>query len=110
MDWIVGAIASIAFVIATTAMFRVTNIPAEILRKVEAALKAAIAKLTADADENAKLLKQYSDRILEIERRVESGLSTKANTSAELTKLRADNEKLRDEATRLRVAAKKPVR
>ena len=110
MDWIVGAIASIAFVIATTAMFRVTNIPAEILRKVEAALKAAIAKLTADADENAKLLKQYSDRILEIERRVESGLSTKANTSAELTKLRADNEKLRDEAIRLRVAAKKPVR
>jgi len=110
MDWIVGAIASIAFVIATTALYRISNIPAEILRKVETALKAAIGVLKADAEENAKLLKQYSDRILEVERRVETGLSAKANTSAELTKLRADNEKLRDEAARLRVAAKKPVR
>ena len=110
MDWIVGVIATIAFVIATTALFRIGNIPAEIQRKVEISLKAAIGMLRADAEENAKLLKQYSDRILEVERRVESGLSTKANTSAELTKLRADNEKLRDEAARLRVAAKKPVR
>ncbi len=108
MDWIVGAIASIAFVIATTALFRTTNIPAEILRKVEQQLKAAIGLLKADAEENAKLLKQYSDRILELERRVESGLTTKANTSAELTKLRADNEKLRAEAVKLRTAAKRP--
>ena len=110
MDWIVGVIATIAFVIATTALFRTNNIPAEVLRKVEIALKAAIGMLKADAEENAKLLKQYSDRILEVERRVESGLSTKANASAELTKLRGENEKLRDEVGQLRVSAKKPVR
>jgi len=110
MEWIIGAIASIAFVIATTALFRTNNIPGEILRKVEAALKAAIARMAADSEENAKLLRQYSDRILEVERRVESGLTSKVNASAEITKLRADNEKLREEAARLRVAGKKPGR
>ena len=110
MEWIIGAIASIAFVLATAALIRGNNIPAEILRKVEIQLKAAIGMLKADADENAQLLKQYSDRILEVERRVETGLSAKANQSAELTKLRAENEKLRDEAARLRVAGKKPGR
>ena len=109
MDWIVGAIASIAFVIGTTALFRLNNIHVEILRKVEITLKTAIGMLKADADENAKLLKQYSDRLLELEKRVEGGLHTDANKSAEINKLKGENDKLRNEVMRLRVPAKKPV-
>ena len=109
MDWIVGAIASIAFVIGTTALYRTGNVYEAILEKVGMILKAAIGRLMIDADENAKLLKQYSDRLLELERRIESGLHADANKSAELNKLRTENERLRVEAARRGAAVKKPV-
>ena len=95
VDWIIGVIAVIAFVIATSTMWRMGNAEAQLTKKLEVSVRAALGALKVDADENAALLKRMSDRILELERRQESAQHSKANKEAELAKLRAENKQLR---------------
>ena len=85
----------IAFVIATSTMWRMGNAEAQLTKKLEVSVRAALGALKVDADENAALLKRMSDRILELERRHERAQHSKANKDAELAKLRAENQRLR---------------
>lgn len=95
MDWIIGVIAVIALVIATSTMWRMSNAQAQLTKKLDVSLRAALGALKVDADENAALLKRMSDRILDLERRHENAHHSKANKEAELAKLRAENQRLR---------------
>ena len=95
VDWIIGVIAVIAFVVAASTMWRMGNAQAQLTKKLDVSLRAALGALKADADENAALLKRMSDRILELERRHERAQHSKANKEAELAKLRAENQRLR---------------
>ncbi len=95
VDWIIGVIAVIALVIATSTMWRMSNAQAQLTKKLDVSLRAALGALKVDADENAALLKRMSDRILDLERRHENAHHSKANKEAELAKLRAENKRLR---------------
>ena len=64
VDWVIGAAALIALVIAIGANRRISNMRDEGSRRIEVSLKSAIGILKADADENAQLLKRMSDQIL----------------------------------------------
>ena len=95
MDWILGGFSFVAVVIAISALRRITGMQAQISRKMEGTLRVALGRLKADADENAKLMKRMSDRILKIERRVSLSQRAEVNARAELTKLKKENQKLR---------------
>ncbi len=95
MDWVIGAAALIALVIAIGANRRINNMRDEVSRRIEVSLKSAIGILKADADENAQLLKRMSDRILKMEKRQVQVQHSEANKKAELTKLRTENKRLR---------------
>ncbi len=95
MDWVIGAAALIALVIAIGANRRISNMRNEVSRRIEVSLKSAIGILKADADENAQLLKRMSDRILKMEKRLVQAQHSKANKKAELTKLRTEKKHLR---------------
>ena len=58
VDWILGVIAVIAFVIATATMWRMGNAEAQLTKKVDVSLRTALGALKADADENAALFKK----------------------------------------------------
>lgn len=95
MDWVIGAAALIALVIAIGANRRINKMRDEVSRRIEVSLKSAIGILKADADENAQLLKRMSDRILKMEKRQVQAQHSEANKKAELTKLRTENKRLR---------------
>ncbi len=94
VDWVIGAAALIALVIAIGANRRISNMRDEVSRRIEISLKSAIGILKADADENAQLLKRMSDRILKMEKRLVQAQHSEANKKAELTKLRTENKNL----------------
>ena len=64
MEWVVGTFAIISIVIAVSALRKIGNMQAEISRKLEGNLRQALGALRANADENDKLLKKMSDRLL----------------------------------------------
>ncbi len=111
MDWVIGAAALFALVIAIGANRRISNMRDEVSRRIEASLKSAIGILTADADENAQLLKRMSDRILKMEKRLVQAQHSEANKNAELTKLRTENKRLRSGGrVKPRISLKKPAK
>ncbi|MFQ5763810.1 MAG: hypothetical protein ACE5GT_02685 [Rhodospirillales bacterium] len=95
MDWIVGIASLVAMVIATAALRRISQMQAEISRKFEIALRSALGHLKADAEENAKLIKTMSERILAVEKKVDQSKHAQANKQAEIDKLKAENRRLR---------------
>ncbi|NQU61174.1 MAG: hypothetical protein HQ512_08600 [Rhodospirillales bacterium] len=96
MDWIIGISSLIAMIIAISALSRISRMQSQISRKMEGTLRAALGTLKADANENAKLLKKMSDRILEIEGKFNRNRHVEANKTAEIIKLRKENQKLRE--------------
>ena len=95
MDWIIGGFSFVAVIIAISALRRISGMQAQISRKMEGTLRAALGRLKADAEENAKLLKRMSDRILKIERRVSLSQRADVNARAEMAKLKKEDQKLR---------------
>ena len=95
VDWVIGAAALIALVIAIGANRRISNMRDEVSRRIETSLKTAIGVLKADGEENAQLLKRMSDRILKMEKRLVQAQHSDANKKAELRKLRTENKHLR---------------
>ena len=104
MEWVVGTFAIISIVIAVSALMKISNMQAQISRKLEGTFRQALGALRTNADETDKLLKKMSDRILALEDKVNRTQHSKANTKAELSKLRNENVKLREKS----VAAGKP--
>lgn len=96
MDWIVGIASLIALVIATAALRRISQMQAEITRKFEMTLRSALGHLKTDAEENAKLIKAMSERILAVEKKVDRSKHAEANKRAEISKLKAENKRLRE--------------
>ena len=72
----------------------------QITRKFEMTLRSALGALKNDADENAELLKKMSDRILGLERKVNFNQRSEANKKAEISKLRKENQQLRNTQTK----------
>jgi len=83
-------------IIASSALMRISKMQAQISRKMEGTLRAALGNLKADADENARILKKMSDRILKMEGRFNQNRHIEANKTAEIIKLRKENQKLRE--------------
>ncbi|MDA1023611.1 MAG: hypothetical protein O2817_09760 [Proteobacteria bacterium] len=95
MDWIIGGFSFVALVIAINALGRISRMQAQISRKMEGTLRAALGSLKKDADENAKLMKRMSDRILKTERRISLRQGAEVNARAEIAKLKKENQQLR---------------
>jgi len=91
----IGSVAGIAFALAVGALYRTSNMQAEVVRKVDLMVRSALGVLKADSEENAQILKRMSDRILALERKIDQSQHSSANKQAEITKLRAENERLR---------------
>lgn len=96
MDWIIGVFTFVAIVISVSALRRISNMQVQITRKFEMTLRSALGALKNNADENDKLLKKMSDRILGLERTVNFNQRSEANKNAEISKLLKENQQLRN--------------